>query len=256
MVSGDTGPLHIAGAVGTPIVALFGPTFAERNGPWSRADIAISRVAAMLLSLRAPVPAAAAVHRRHRRRRSGAPPRSIESPLVAERRLTQRRCIALSLARRRVPLGFVTAVAALVLAQPTWTRGASAARGGRSVRCIRIWAAGHLEKGREVTRSGPVSLDRHPLYVGSSVMALGVVDRRATASSLALLAAIYMVATITAAVRTEEAFLRGRVRRRLRRVSPLGRRADGPPVQPRARDAQPRVSRGCRPADWVCASLP
>ena len=32
MVSGDTGPLHIAGAVGTPIVALFGPTRAERNG--------------------------------------------------------------------------------------------------------------------------------------------------------------------------------------------------------------------------------
>jgi lipopolysaccharide heptosyltransferase I len=43
MISGDTGPLHIAGAVGTPIVALFGPTRAERNGPWSASDIAISR---------------------------------------------------------------------------------------------------------------------------------------------------------------------------------------------------------------------
>ena len=43
MVSGDTGPLHIGGAVGTPIVALFGPTRAERNGPWSPGDIAISR---------------------------------------------------------------------------------------------------------------------------------------------------------------------------------------------------------------------
>ena len=43
MVSGDTGPLHIAAAVGTPVVALFGPTFAERNGPWARADITISR---------------------------------------------------------------------------------------------------------------------------------------------------------------------------------------------------------------------
>ena len=45
MVSGDTGPLHIAAAVGTPVVALFGPTFAERNGPWDRRDIAISRAA-------------------------------------------------------------------------------------------------------------------------------------------------------------------------------------------------------------------
>ena len=45
MVSGDTGPLHIAAAVGTPVVALFGPTFAERNGPWSKDDITISRAA-------------------------------------------------------------------------------------------------------------------------------------------------------------------------------------------------------------------
>jgi heptosyltransferase-1 len=44
MVSGDTGPLHIAGAVGTPIVALFGPTLPERNGPWSPRDLVVSRV--------------------------------------------------------------------------------------------------------------------------------------------------------------------------------------------------------------------
>ena len=43
MVSGDTGPLQIAAAVGTPIVALFGPTFPERNGPWSAADVTLSR---------------------------------------------------------------------------------------------------------------------------------------------------------------------------------------------------------------------
>ena len=43
MVSGDTGPLHIAAAVGVPIVALFGPTRAERNGPWIDADITLSR---------------------------------------------------------------------------------------------------------------------------------------------------------------------------------------------------------------------
>lgn len=43
MVSGDTGPLHLAGAVGTPVVALFGPTFAERNGPWSPRDVVVAR---------------------------------------------------------------------------------------------------------------------------------------------------------------------------------------------------------------------
>ena len=44
MISGDTGPVHIAGALGTPIVALYGPTRPERNGPWGLHDIALSRV--------------------------------------------------------------------------------------------------------------------------------------------------------------------------------------------------------------------
>ena len=45
VVSGDTGPLHIAGAVGAPLVALFGPTITERNGPWSPRDLTVSRTA-------------------------------------------------------------------------------------------------------------------------------------------------------------------------------------------------------------------
>jgi lipopolysaccharide heptosyltransferase I len=44
-VSGDTGPLHLAAAVGTPIVALFGPTDPARNGPWSPDDVSLSRFA-------------------------------------------------------------------------------------------------------------------------------------------------------------------------------------------------------------------
>jgi heptosyltransferase-1 len=43
MISGDTGPLHVACAVGTPTVSLFGPTDPGRNGPWDPADITISR---------------------------------------------------------------------------------------------------------------------------------------------------------------------------------------------------------------------
>jgi heptosyltransferase I len=43
MISGDTGPLHLAAAVGTPTVSLFGPTDPQRNGPWSDDDVAVSR---------------------------------------------------------------------------------------------------------------------------------------------------------------------------------------------------------------------
>jgi heptosyltransferase-1 len=43
MVSGDTGPLHIATAAGTPTVSLFGPTDPRRNGPWAAEDVTVSR---------------------------------------------------------------------------------------------------------------------------------------------------------------------------------------------------------------------
>src|SRR5688572_14992766 len=108
------------------------------------------------------------------------------------------------LVRRRVALGFVTAAAVLVLARPTWDAwrlGLVVAVAGE---CIRLWAAGHLEKSREVTRSGPYRFTRHPLYGGSAVIALGVAIASSSAA-VALLAATYIVATLPAAIRSEEA---------------------------------------------------
>lgn len=43
VVSGDTGPLHLAAAVGAPCVGIYGPTDPARNGPWSPYDISLSR---------------------------------------------------------------------------------------------------------------------------------------------------------------------------------------------------------------------
>lgn len=42
LIGGDTGPLHLAAALGTPIVALYGPTDPARNGPFSPQDISLS----------------------------------------------------------------------------------------------------------------------------------------------------------------------------------------------------------------------
>jgi heptosyltransferase I len=41
MVSADTGPLHLASALGIPVVGLFGPTDPARNGSYSAADISV-----------------------------------------------------------------------------------------------------------------------------------------------------------------------------------------------------------------------
>lgn len=43
-ISGDTGPLHIANAVKTPLIALFGPTLPDRSGPYGnpRADVLLA----------------------------------------------------------------------------------------------------------------------------------------------------------------------------------------------------------------------
>jgi lipopolysaccharide heptosyltransferase I len=43
MVSGDTGPTHIAAAVGTPLVGIYGPTRPARNGPLTPRDVTVSR---------------------------------------------------------------------------------------------------------------------------------------------------------------------------------------------------------------------
>jgi heptosyltransferase-1 len=44
VVAADTGPLHLACAVGAPVVALFGPTDPVRNGPFSKDDVVVRRV--------------------------------------------------------------------------------------------------------------------------------------------------------------------------------------------------------------------
>jgi protein-S-isoprenylcysteine O-methyltransferase Ste14 len=106
------------------------------------------------------------------------------------------------LARWRVPLGFVAAAVAFWFARPTLASisiGAAIAVPGE---LLRIWAAGHLTRWREVTRSGPYRVLRHPLYVGSSIMAVGFAVAAAR-WTVAALAAVYIAVTYTAAVRFE-----------------------------------------------------
>jgi ADP-heptose:LPS heptosyltransferase len=36
VIGGDTGPLHLAAALGTRVVGLYGPTNPKRNGPYGQ----------------------------------------------------------------------------------------------------------------------------------------------------------------------------------------------------------------------------
>ena len=111
------------------------------------------------------------------------------------------------LARLRTRLGLVFGAAAFWLAQPTLRSIAYGAAIAVLGEALRIWAAGHLHKSREVTASGPYQWFSHPLYLGSSVLGIGLAVASANLVTTALIV-IYLAATIAAAVRTEEAFLR------------------------------------------------
>ena len=115
----------------------------------------------------------------------------------------------IGVSRLRVTVGFGVAAAAFWLARPSWLSvgvGAAAALVGES---LRVWAAGHLEKGKEVTTSGPYRWMRHPLYVGSSLLGAGfaVASRHPVAAALAV---VYLAGSLSAAVRLEEATLRAK----------------------------------------------
>ena len=230
IVSGDTGPTHIAAAVGTPVVALFGPTdrLATAHGirptclsrampratattsadagttvAWCLGTIGVEEV----LGRRSPARV---------ERPSLSQAVSVRLPAFACRSVSPRaRSRSISRGRPLVlAIGLVVALA-----------------GER----VRLWAAGHIEKGREITRSGPYRFVRHPLYLGSAILGVGF----AIAAQSVMVAAIvlaYLGVTLVAAMRTEEAVTR-------REVSP----ASTPPIVKgaRRRPIGPSASRAC-----------
>jgi protein-S-isoprenylcysteine O-methyltransferase Ste14 len=105
-----------------------------------------------------------------------------------------------------VPLGFLFGALALWLANPTPRTLAAGAAIAAAGEALRVWAAGHLDKGREVTRSGPYRFTPHPLYLGSTIMGAGLAVASASLG-VALIVAAYLTLTLTAAIRAEEAWL-------------------------------------------------
>ena len=104
-------------------------------------------------------------------------------------------------------MGFALSVIVFWLARPSvesWIAGASI---GLSGEALRVWAAGHLEKSREVTSSGPYRFLRHPLYAGSALIGIGLAIASRNLAA-ALIIGAYLGLTLNAARRSEEAHLR------------------------------------------------
>ena len=74
--------------------------------------------------------------------------------------------------RIRVPVGFGYALLYLVVSEPgikSLLVGMLPLSAGLA---LRIWAAGHIDKGRRMTSHGPYHWSRNPLYLGSFLIGL------------------------------------------------------------------------------------
>ena len=110
------------------------------------------------------------------------------------------------IARLRVALGFACGIAVFWLAAPTRMTILAGLPFAIAGELVRLWAAGHLNKSREVTSSGPYMLVAHPLYLGSSIIGAGLAIGSGSLVVGAIVV-IYLAVTLSAAIRSEEAFL-------------------------------------------------
>jgi protein-S-isoprenylcysteine O-methyltransferase Ste14 len=78
-------------------------------------------------------------------------------------------------ARVRVPFGFLLAVTFAIFSQPdarSFLIGIPVSFLGLA---LRAWASGHLMKDRRLAESGPYAFTRNPLYLGTLLVACGLV---------------------------------------------------------------------------------
>ena len=113
----------------------------------------------------------------------------------------------MNLSRVRVRAGYTAGALALFFAEPT--RDTLIAGGAVALlgELVRIWASGHIEKTHRLATGGPYAHTRNPLYVGSVLMAIGLLIAArhpiSVAAGLAYLAVFYPFI-----IREEAKFLR------------------------------------------------
>jgi protein-S-isoprenylcysteine O-methyltransferase Ste14 len=111
--------------------------------------------------------------------------------------------------KHRTKLSGALAVVFLVFSQPSFLSlyfGVIPILVGQS---IRIWSSGHIHKNQLLTITGPYSLSRNPLYVGSFILGLGFMVAMGVIW-LAVVFLLFYVSVYAFTIRWEEEALRSR----------------------------------------------
>jgi len=96
-----------------------------------------------------------------------------------------------AVARLRVPGGFLLVAAFAYLSAPDARSLAWGVPVSVAGLLLRAWAAGHLDKNRRLATSGPYAWVRNPLYLGTLVVAAGLVIASRRVGLAVLFAALF-----------------------------------------------------------------
>ena len=98
-------------------------------------------------------------------------------------------------AKLRVPFGFVLVIAFAWFSSPTARSLVAGLPVSLLGLALRGWAAGHLEKNRDLAQSGPYAYVRNPLYIGTLLVAAGLVIASQQWALAVLFAAVFLLIT-------------------------------------------------------------
>jgi protein-S-isoprenylcysteine O-methyltransferase Ste14 len=110
-------------------------------------------------------------------------------------------------ARLRVPFGFVLVLAFAWFAHPTARSMGAGLPISLAGLALRAWAAGHLEKNKDLAQSGPYAYVRNPLYIGTLLVAAGLVIAARQWALAPLFGAVFLLVYLPA-IQLEEQHLR------------------------------------------------
>lgn len=109
--------------------------------------------------------------------------------------------------RLRVAFGFVLLIAFAGLAEPSWTSLLVGLPVSLLGLWLRAWSAGHLAKNEQLATTGPYAYIRNPLYVGTLIVALGIVIASRNLWLAGIFAAVFFLVYLPA-IELEEQHLR------------------------------------------------